>query len=156
MNTTTQSTPKALLMALVISSLFLTLNGLFMLFDPRRWYDVIPGVNLTGPFNQHFVRDIGIIQAFLGVAYLVGIARPAVRLELWGAATLWLCAHALFHFWEVAVGICAPSALLRDFGAVSLPALIGLWATAWAWRRKELPSRPSRADEPARVFSPGS
>ncbi|HEY0944702.1 MAG TPA: hypothetical protein VGD81_05520 [Opitutaceae bacterium] len=140
MNTNLLTTPKALLAALLASALFLTLNGLFMLFDPGTWYDVVPGVKFTGPFNQHFVRDIGIIQAFLGVAYLVGVVRPAVRLELWAAATVWLIAHALFHLWEVAVGICAPSALLRDFGAVSLPALIGLWASAWAWRRREQPA----------------
>jgi hypothetical protein len=119
MTTTIQRIPKTLLTALGINSGFLVLNGLFMLFDPKKWYDVIPGVNLTGPFNQHFVRDIGIIQALLGLSYLAGIARPAVRFELWGAATLWLIAHALFHFWEVAVGICAPSALLLHSCATS-------------------------------------
>jgi hypothetical protein len=46
---------------------------------------------------------------------------------------LWLAGHALFHFWEVAVGICAPSALLRDFPAVTLPAIIGAGLTLWAF-----------------------
>ena len=58
---------------------------------------------------------------------------------LWGVATLWLVAHAIFHFWEVAVGICAPSALARDFLAVTAPALIGVGLTTWAWRNA--PSR---------------
>jgi hypothetical protein len=80
----------------------------------------------TGFFNQHFVRDIGIIQLFLGVAFIVGLLRPERRIGLWAAATLWLSAHALFHFWEVAVGICAPSVIPRDFPAVTLPALIGI------------------------------
>ena len=52
--------------------------------------------------------------------------RPVAR------ATLWLWAHDLFHFWEVAVGICAPSAIARDFPAVTLPALIGTVLTLWA------------------------
>lgn len=34
-------------------------NGLFMLVSPADWYFAVPGVTTTGPFNQHFVRDIG-------------------------------------------------------------------------------------------------
>ena len=89
----------------------------------------------TGFFNQHFIRDIGIIQLFLGVAFGVGMVRPERRIGLWASATLWLCAHALFHFWEVAVGICAASAIPRDFPAVTLPALLGIALTLWALRR---------------------
>jgi hypothetical protein len=38
----------------------------------------------------------------------------------------------LFHFWEVATGICGPSALIRDFPAVSLPAILGVLITLWS------------------------
>jgi len=107
-------------------------NGLFMLVDPERWYLAVPGVTTTGPFNQHFVRDIGLIFLFLGGAFLLGAARPELRVPFWGAASIWLSGHALFHFWEVAVGICGPSALTRDFPAVTLPAVIGLIITLWA------------------------
>jgi hypothetical protein len=41
-------------------------------------------------------------------------------------------AHAVFHRWEVAVGICPPSAIPRDFPAVTLPAIIGVVLTPWA------------------------
>ncbi len=107
-------------------------NGVFMLVDPERWYLTVPGVTTTGPFNQHFVRDIGLIFLFLGGAYLLGAARADMRVPFWGAASIWLSGHALFHFWEVAVGICGPSALARDFAAVTLPAVIGLAITTWA------------------------
>lgn len=107
-------------------------NGLFMLAAPETWYYVVPGVTSTGPFNQHFLRDIGLIYLFLGMAFLTGAALPQVRVVLWGAATLWLCGHAFFHFWEVAVGICGPSALARDFLDVTLPGLIGAVLTWWA------------------------
>lgn len=107
-------------------------NGIFMLIAPADWYFAVPGVTTTGPFNQHFIRDIGIIFLFLGAAFLTGIGRPAARIVLWGGATLWLCGHALFHLWEVAVGICGASALARDFAAVTLPALIGIMLTCWA------------------------
>jgi hypothetical protein len=115
-----------------LNAVFLSLNGLFMLVAPLTWYDFVPGVTDTGFFNQHFIRDIGIIQLFLGVAFAVGMIRPDRRIGLWAAATLWLIAHALFHFWEVAVGICAPSVLARDFPAVTLPAIIGIVLTVWA------------------------
>ena len=125
----------AVLVMVAFNGLFLSANGLFMLVAPLTWYELVPGVTDTGFFNQHFVRDIGIIQLFLGVAFIVGLLRPERRIGLWAAATLWLSAHALFHFWEVAVGLCAPSALPRDFPAVTLPALIGIALTFWAVRR---------------------
>lgn len=115
------------------NTVFLSANGLFMLVAPLPWYNLVPGVTDTGYFNQHFIRDIGIIQLFLGVAFGVGMVKPARRVELWGAATLWLIAHAVFHLWEVAVGICSPSVIPRDFPAVSMPALMGIALTAWAW-----------------------
>lgn len=107
-------------------------NGLLMLVSPAHWYALVPGVMETGPYNQHFIRDIGLIFLFVGAAFLVGAAQPQSRVFLWGVPTLWLGGHALFHVWEVAVGICAPSALARDFSAVTLPAIIGTLLTFWA------------------------
>ena len=112
-------------------------NGLFMLVSPVNWYFAVPGVTTTGPFNQHFLRDIGIIFLLLGAAFLIGAARLKYRVVLWAVATLWLSCHALFHFWEVAAGICGPSALARDFAAVTLPALIGAVLTFWAVRDRD-------------------
>lgn len=109
-------------------------NGIFMLVSPGDWYLAVPGVTTTGPFNQHFVRDIGLIFLLIGGAFLVGAARPQMRVLLWAAPSVWLLGHALFHFWEVAVGICSSSAVLRDFPAVTLPAIIGLALTFWAVR----------------------
>ena len=119
---------------------FLLANGLFMLTAPMTWYYLVPGVTDTGFFNQHFIRDIGIIQIFLGAAFGIGVIRPAHRFELWAGASLWLVAHAVFHLWEVAVGICAPSAIARDFPAVTLPALIGVAITVWAWWTRRGPA----------------
>lgn len=107
-------------------------NGLFMLVSPEGWYFAVPGVTTTGPFNQHFVRDIGLIFLFIGTAFLIGAARPDLRVAFWAAASIWLAGHALFHFWEVAVGVCSASALARDFPAVTLPAILGLGIAAWA------------------------
>ncbi len=133
-----RTVPLVVLMLIAFNSLFLFGNGLFMLIVPKTWYDLVPGVTDTGFFNQHFIRDIGIIQMFLGAAFGIGLIRPEHRVGLWAAATLWLIAHAIFHLWEVAVGICSPSVIPRDFPAVTLPALIGIVLTAWAWRARPL------------------
>jgi hypothetical protein len=126
--------------AAVLLGLAAEANGLFMLVSPVHWYFSVPGVTTTGPFNQHFISDIGLIFLFVGTALLLGVAKPQYRVVLWAAPTLWLAAHALFHFWEVAVGICAPSVLLRDFPAVTLPAIIGTGLTLWAVRDFASPS----------------
>ncbi|MEH2183827.1 hypothetical protein [Nostoc sp.] len=134
---TTASTRTILVVGFILTALngfFLFGNGLFMLVAPTTWYYFVPGVTDTGSFNQHFIRDIGMIQMFLGAAFGIGMIQPARRFDLWAAATSWLIAHASFHVWEVAVGISSPAAIPRDFLGVTLPALIGVVLTAWAWR----------------------
>lgn len=124
---------KSLCLALAVLLGFAALaNGIYMLAAPEDWYFAVPGVTTTGPFNQHFVRDIGLIFLFLGGSFLLGAARPDLRIAFWAAPSIWLAGHALFHFWEVAAGICSASAIGRDFPAVTLPAVIGLSITLWA------------------------
>lgn len=107
-------------------------NGTFMLLDPVNWYFAVPGVTSTGSFNQHFVRDIGLIFVLVGAALLIGVLRRPVRTALWTTAALWLAGHAMFHLWEVAVGICGPAAIARDFPAVTLPAILTAALAGWA------------------------
>lgn len=128
------------IVAAVIVGVAAVLNGLFMLTSPGRWYVSVPGVTTTGPFNHHFIRDIGLIFLLIGTSFLVGAAKPQSRATLWAAATFWLCGHALFHFWEVAVGINGTSTLARDFPAVTLPAIIGVLVTLWAVREPIAPT----------------
>ena len=128
----------------ILMGLLAEANGLFMLVAPEHWYFAVPGVTTTGPFNQHFIRDIGLIFLFVGTAFLVGAAKPQYRVVLWAASTLWLGGHALFHFWEVAVGICAPSAIARDFPAVTLPAILGTLLTWWAVTETSTHAAPAR------------
>jgi hypothetical protein len=124
--------PRAIIAVAILLGIGGVANGIFMLANPVRWYFAVPGVTTTGPFNQHFIRDIGLIFLLVGGAFLVGAARPALRAPFWAAGAIWLVGHALFHFWEVAVGICGPSALVRDFPAVSLPAIITTALALWA------------------------
>ncbi len=96
-------------------------NGIAMLAVPQDWYWRVPGVAATGGFNQHFIRDIGLMYALIGASFLLGLKLHAGRAALWSFAAAWLAGHALFHFWEVAVGICGSAAIPRDFMGVTLP-----------------------------------
>jgi hypothetical protein len=108
-------------------AVILLINGTVMLLVPEAWYWQVPGVADRGPFNQHFIRDIGIVYCLMGVSFMLGLSRVAERPLLWLAPSCWLAGHALFHIWEVLVGICSPTAMLEDFAGVTLPALLGLW-----------------------------
>lgn len=101
-------------------------NGVYMLVAPESWYWLVPGVPDRGPFNQHFVRDIGFTYALIGGAFIYGAVHARQRLLLWSLPTAWLFSHGVFHVWEVLVGICGPASLIEDFGGVTLPALLGL------------------------------
>ena len=102
-------------------------NGAYMAVAPEAWYWMVPGVPDRGPFNQHFVRDVAFIYALAGGAFIYGAINARYRFQLWLIPTAWLTLHAMFHVWEVAVGICGPEALIEDFAGVTLPALLGLF-----------------------------
>lgn len=127
---------KILLGLAILTGVAMLSNGAVMLWDPWWWYSTVPGVGRTGPFNQHFIRDIGILYVAIGTAFITGAFRPTIRVAVWAPATLWLTAHAIFHVWEVAAGICGPAYLVSDFPAVTLPALIGIGLTSWAWKNR--------------------
>lgn len=117
---------KLVIATALILGFILTANGSWQLLAPESWYWAIPGLPDRGPFNQHFVRDIGIIYALSGVGLILGGLRPEQRMAYWWAPALWLCGHAIFHLWEVMAGICGPEALLEDFAGVTVPALLTL------------------------------
>ncbi|MDB5446876.1 MAG: hypothetical protein JWQ97_2193, partial [Phenylobacterium sp.] len=82
----------AALLALVLGA-----DALVQLIAPFWWYGVAPGVIATGPFNAHFVRDVG--AAYLvtaaglaGFAWRPRAARPAVLM-----AAAFLTLHAGIH-----------------------------------------------------------
>ncbi|TMP27607.1 hypothetical protein CWB99_14220 [Pseudoalteromonas rubra] len=109
-------------------------NGVLMLLYPQQWYWSVPGVPDRGFYNQHFIRDIGMLYMLIGGAFSYGAFYVRYRFQLWLFPALWLSSHALFHFWEVLVGICGPIFLLIDFAGVTLPALL---AQGLCWQVKK-------------------
>lgn len=110
-------------------------NGLAMLIAGRWWYGAVPGVVATGPYNPHFVRDIGAAYLAAGLAFAARAARATSRTE--GAAAVgaaFLALHGLIHLGEALGDPAGLADLTRDFPGVLLPAIL---AVAAAW-----PSRP--------------
>jgi len=102
-----------------------SLNGAFMLIDGARWYDSVPGLAHTGPFNPHFVADIG--AAYL-VASFALIAR-AWRPRYWPAAVAgaaFMVAHALIHVGDIALQRTGNANV--DIFLVITPAALAAWA----------------------------
>src|SRR5580698_8923322 len=52
-------------------------NGLAMLVCGPWWYGAVPGVVMTGPFNPHFVKDIGAAYLVVGLAFAWLAWRPS-------------------------------------------------------------------------------
>jgi hypothetical protein len=105
----------------------LAANGTFMLACPLAWYRAVPGVSETGPFNAHFVRDIGcaFLVSAIGFAWSAFDRQRARTAALVGST--FLCLHALVHLWDLVAGREAPHHLMVDFPAIVVPAALGLW-----------------------------
>ena len=108
-------------------------NGLVMLAAPLGWYDAVPGVPATGPFNPHFVRDIGAIYVMCAGALGWFAWRPAQGWPALVCAAAFLGLHASIHIGDASCGGSVWRDLVRDFPGVFLPALITAWI-AWANR----------------------
>jgi len=106
-------------------------NALVMLLAGRWWYGAVPGVSETGPFNPHFVEDIGaaFLTVAIGFAWLAARGSAAGRgAALAGAAFLGL--HGLIHIAGAFTDPHGLADLERDFAGVVVPALVALWI-AW-------------------------
>ncbi|MFN3584534.1 hypothetical protein [Phenylobacterium sp.] len=106
-------------------------NGLVMLFSSQAWYDAVPGVPATGPFNAHFVRDIGAayLVAGLGAAWFAW--RPREGWAALAAGALFLTFHAGIHVYDAACGATPWADVAQDFTGVyllaALPLLLALF-----------------------------
>lgn len=111
-------------------ALLLAANGLAMLLVPQLWYQSIPSVPPTGPFNAHFVRDIGCAYLVSGwaMAWLALDPRRGAAAAL--AVAVFQLAHAFLHIWDLLAGRSELAYFLLDVILVILPALL-MVALAW-------------------------
>ena len=126
----------ARLLAGLIAGTYCT-NGLWMLTAPLTWYDTIPGVVDTGPFNSHFIRDIGFAFVLSGIASVIAALRPH-QFALWLAAgSAWPAMHALLHLAEWTThGMPAAAVATAELLAIQLPVVTGMTLAIMEWRRQ--------------------
>jgi len=100
-------------------------NGLVMLFASSLWWAHVAGARETGPFNPHFVQDVGAAFLVSGLA----LAARAWREDYWAAAlagTGFLALHALLHLAMFASG--QHDHAMEDIFAVIVPAALAVYA----------------------------
>jgi len=107
-----------------ILALILGANGLTMLFAGLWWYAAAPGVTATGPYNPHFVRDVGAAYLVVGASLAAFAARPRDAWPAVTASAAFLALHAAIHVFDAACGTKPFTEVRRDFVGVYLPALI--------------------------------
>ena len=112
---------------IALTALFCLANGGSMVWNPHDWYQLLPTVQATGAFNQHFIRDIGLAYITCGIMLGYAARFPSGRWLAALAGALWLTMHGAFHVWELLRGIGAQHNFWMDAPGVIVPALL-VWA----------------------------
>ena len=100
-------------------------NGAYMLIDGPGWYQRAPGASDTGPYNAHFVWDIGVAFCVAGIGLAARVWRP----RYWPAAltgAAFLLGHGIIYIAGL-IGGHSHYQLMEWFGIV-LPSVISVWA----------------------------
>lgn len=109
----------------LVACLLSLVNGIWMLFFPLSWYTDFPAaIPHTGPFNSHFVRDLGVTYLVVALGFgwcalNLNRSRP-VHLGL----TTFFAGHALIHLVEILAGQLPGTHWLIDTPLVFAPAIL--------------------------------
>ncbi len=110
---------------LLVLGLSMIGNALWMLAGPMHWYTELPAaVPDTGPFNPHFVRDIGCAFLTAGFALVWSARTIEFRYPLAATAWVFLGAHSTLHIYDTLVGHLPSSHWSLDFAGVYLPTIV--------------------------------
>lgn len=112
-------------------------NGLWMLVAASSWFYKMPiAAEDTGPLNEHFVHDLGLVFFLAGVGALWCARKPGYSLEVHLGVTIFIVGHALIHVVEILAGDLPSSHWLIDFPLVTLPAVLLLLITPVVFKLK--------------------
>jgi len=107
--------------------------GAWAALAPRSFYDNFPGgghqwVSADGPFNEHLVRDVGVLNLALAAVALAVLLRPSRYLiqVLAGAELVYTLPHLLYHAAHLDVFDTSDKVALMVSLAVTVLAPIGL------------------------------
>lgn len=78
--------------------------AIWPLVSPQGFYDNFPGggfhwIDINGPYNEHFLRDFGALNAALAVVIVFALWKPTVSLvQAAGLAiAVYAAPHAIYH-----------------------------------------------------------
>ena len=105
------------------------LTGLYLLIAPMHFYTNTPGVAIMGPFNLHFIRDVGLVCLASAGGMFWGVKHGIKSTAVVGAS--WPFLHALFHIqiWAGMRGYALDFITLADLVGVVIPGSLALYAT---------------------------
>ena len=81
----------------IIFSLWMLSGAMIFLF-PEAFYQVVPGPSIYGGYNEHLVRDLGLVYFSSGLMGM--LARLGMNLAIYLCAGLWSILHGLYHIFE--------------------------------------------------------
>jgi len=111
---------------------FYMLTGLYIAVFPHDFYLNAPGAQETGPYNMHFLRDVGFAFITSSAAIGYGVHVHAKPVMVFGS--LWLLIHGLFHLTLWAMhGAYLDGAAAIDAVTVSIPA-VAIFALCMRYR----------------------
>lgn len=113
----------------VLSAVLAILHGInagAMIFAGHAWYEATPGVPGTGPYNSHFVVDIGLAFLVATVGFGVWAWRPSAGAAVAWMAAAWPAFHAAFHVIHWTHGMPQGAALIAEIAGVIGVALLGV------------------------------
>lgn len=104
----------------------LGLNAVYQMAAPLAWYEAVPGVTATGPFNAHFVRDIAAAYLAAAAGLLAFAWRPDQGRPALLCAAAFLTLHAAIHLFDAVCGAQPLRDTARDFAGIHLIAVVTL------------------------------
>ena len=111
----------SLLLALAAGS---AINAVWMITSPETWFNSIPGVEDTGPFNAHFVKDVGAAYLAFATNLILALRYLHARFQLVLAGSLFMITHAMFHLFDQAGNLSHHSHFLAEFITVIVPGIL--------------------------------
>ena len=106
-------------------ALYYLCAGVFILLAPIQFYKLTPGVSTMGPYNMHFIIDVGLIFIVSGAAMAWGALKNQGAVMVVGSG--WPFLHGGFHlFIWFGRGVPFDLVALSDWSGVIAPGFLAL------------------------------
>jgi hypothetical protein len=97
-------------------------NGIAMFLVPHVWFfQLVPGVPETGPFNAHLVADSGTFFTAVGIGLLIASMDPARHVAVVIVAAVANLLHSILHLYSHAIGALSMHHMMTEVTGLYLP-----------------------------------